>query len=390
MRQTQLVTTQGALEDHCKAWRAARCLAFDTEFIRDETYDAILCLVQVSTPSSVVLVDPTSGLDLSPFWDLVADPDVVTIVHAGKEDFDVCQRSTGRLPRNVFDVQIAAGFVGHGYPLSLARLVSQVLGKRMTKGHTLTDWLRRPLTPEQVRYAADDVAHLPRLFAVLAEQLSAAGRSAWAREEFARFEQAAFYKLPPQERAARLRGTGRLDGLGLLVLEKLILWRDDWARQKNRPVRALIRDDILIEIARRRPQQPRDLEILRGFPQARNPAIVKQILTLIEEALAAPPDERPRPVEKRDDSPMEVALLDLLSAVVQVICEDEKLSFPLLGSTQRLRELLDFHAGRLKERPPLLRGWRDEFIGERILDLLEGRSAVRVSGWPKQLRIRIE
>jgi ribonuclease D len=389
MQSPQIVSDQQTLEGHCEAWRTAGHFAFDTEFIRDDTYDAKLCLVQVTTDGQVVLIDPTAGLDLGVFWKLVTDESVVTIVHAGKEDFEVCLRATGQVPRNVFDIQIAAGFVGLGYPLSLVRLVERVVHHRISKGQTLTDWLRRPLTPEQLRYAADDVIHLPEMYKTLRASIEKAGRWAWAREEFQRFEDPEFYRAPTEDRVQRLKGSKKLDGLGLLLLERLVDWRDRWAQERNRPIRALVRDDILVEIARRRPRQARELEVLRGFPQAKNRKIVGELVDLINAACQVPKSEWPTPLEHREDAPMTKALLDLLLAVIQGICYEERLNWSLLGSPQRLRELLDFHAGRSGEVPPLLRGWREQFIGQRLLDLLEGRSRLHLTGWPDSPRLHL-
>ncbi len=390
MRPAEIVTEQQTLDAHCRAWRAAGCFAFDTEFIRDDTYDAALCLVQVcSVAGEVVLIDPTTDLDIAPFWALVSDPKIVTIVHAGKEDFEVCLRTTGQVPRNVFDVQIAAGFVGHGYPLSLARLVEYLVHKRISKAQTLTDWLRRPLTPEQLKYAAEDVAYLPQIYTRLQKEIAAAKRTEWAREEFARFEEPEFYHAPPEERVQRFKGSKKLDGLGLLVLEKLVEWRDKWAQSRNRPIRALMRDDVLVEIARRRPQQTRELEVLRGFPQAKNRKLVQELVDLISETCKTPKSQWPTAITVPEETPMSRVLLDLLSAVIQAICNEESLSWNLLGSPQRLRELLEFHAGRLEDKPSLLRGWRAEFIGQRMLDLLEGRSRIHLSGWPDEPQLHL-
>ena len=389
MSNPEIVADQKTLEACCRQWRAAGCFAFDTEFIRDETYEAILGLIQVTTGGEVVLVDPTARIDIGVFWELVTDEAVTCVVHAGKEDFEVCLHATGKPPRNVFDVQVAAGLVGHGYPLSLVRLVDQVLGKRITKGQTLTDWLRRPLTDQQVRYAVEDVVHLPAVYEKLSARLEHSGRSSWASEEFRRYEDPTIYKPPVEERLFKLKGTKRLDALGLAVLERLIEWREQWAQRRNRPTRALMRDDVLVEIARRRPQRTSDLEVMRGFPQSRNRKVIRELLDLIEQARAVPPDQRPQPHRPRQDTPMMKATLDTLSAVARAICHEEQLSHDLLGGTQRLRELLDYELGRLDERPPLLCGWREHFIGRRLVDLLEGRSELHLSGWPDNLRLDV-
>jgi len=389
MSDPEIVADQKTLEACCRQWRAAGYFAFDTEFIRDETYEAILGLIQVTTGGEVVLVDPTARIDIGVFWELVTDEAVTCVIHAGKEDFEVCLHATGKPPRNVFDVQVAAGLVGYGYPLSLVRLVDQVLGKRITKGQTLTDWLRRPLTDQQVRYAVEDVVHLPAVYEKLSAGLRETGRSGWASEEFKRYEDATIYKPPVEERLFKLKGTKRLDGLGLAVLERLIEWREQWAQRRNRPTRALMRDDVLVEIARRRPRRTSDLEVLRGFPQSRNRKVIRELLDLIEQAGAIPPEQRPQPYRPRQETPMMKATLDVLSAVARAICHEEQLSHDLLGGTQRLRELLDYELGRLGERPPLLCGWREHFIGRRLVDLLEGRSELHLSGWPENPRLDV-
>lgn len=385
---SEIVTDQKRLETLCTEWRARGAFVFDTEFIRDDTYDAALCLIQVTTGDGVVLIDPTAGLDVAVFWSLVTDPNVVTIVHAGKEDFDVCLRMTGEPPRNVFDVQIAAGFVGLHYPLSLIRLVEQTLQKRIAKGQTMTDWLRRPLTADQIRYAVEDVMYLPRVYELLVGELRNRGREEWAQEEFRRFEDPQFYKPPVQERVHKLKGTTRLDGVGLAVLAKLIEWRDRWAKEKNRPIRALIRDDVLVEIARRRPTDAGSIQVLRGFPQSKNPKTVREVLELVKAGMATPRSEQPPVQEFREESAMEKATVDLLSAVVRAICFEEGVATELVGTTQRIREFLDeTQAGG--NAAVLMNGWRGEFIGRRLSDLLSGKSELHLSGWPNQPQLTI-
>jgi ribonuclease D len=173
------------------------------------------------------------------------------------------------------------------------------------------------------------------------------------------------------------------------VLERLVEWRDQWAKSRNRPIRALMRDDVLVEIARRRPQHETDIEVMRGFHQARNRKLVHELLALIAETAKIPRSKWPKPYERRDESLMAAALLDLLSAITQAICHEEQLSRNLLGGTQRLRELLDYQAGRTKNRPALLGGWREDFIGRRLVALLEGRSEIHLSGWPNEPRLEV-
>ncbi|MCA9243677.1 MAG: ribonuclease D [Phycisphaerales bacterium] len=384
-----VVSEQDGLDALCADVRKRKQFCFDTEFIRDDTYDANLCLVQVAVGSEVVLFDPLAGLDLTEFWSLVTDPAILTIVHAGKEDFEVCVRKTGKAPRNVFDVQIAAGFVGYGYPMSLSRLVYVTRRKRISKGQTLTDWSRRPLTEDQLRYAAEDVVHLPAIYTKIEKRLDELGRAGWAKEEFDRFENAAFYRPPAVDRLARFKGARRLDGLGLEILLRLIEWRDQWAAERNRPLRAMMRDDMLVEVARRGPRKATDLEVLRGFPQAKNKRVVEQILQIVEQSRAVPPSQRPAQTEQREETPTMRVTLDLLSAVLRFVCFEDQVSQELVGGAQRLRDLLDHLEGHTSTPPVLLTGWRRAFIGERLVELLSGKSELHLSGWPNNLRLDI-
>ena len=389
MKTTEIVTSPDRLADLCESWRAAGSFAFDTEFIRDETFDAQLCLLQVACGNEFVLVDPLDGLDLAPFWELVVDPALTTIVHAGKEDFEICLRESGSPPRNIFDVQIAAGFVSVGYPLSLSRLVDAVVSTKVTKGQTMTDWARRPLTDEQIQYAIDDVRYLPRVYEKLTEKLRKARRTTWAKEEFSRFESAELYKPPPEDRLFKLKGAKKLEGVSLAVLARLIEWRDAWAARKNRPIRSLCRDDVLVEIARRKPKRASQLEVLRGFSQARNKQVVAELLTLVEEAIKTPRADWPQAHVTREETPMMRAVTDILSAVLRANCYTHGVAQELVGSTQRLRELVDYSLKAIDGTPPLLNGWRAKFIGQKLLDLLDGDSEIHLTGWPKKPRVRV-
>ena len=389
MDQPELITSQEQLDALCGEWRAAGRFAFDTEFIRDDSFDANLCLVQVSADGDVVLVDPLDGLDMTPFWDLVCDPEVATVVHAGKEDFELCLRQTGQPPRNVFDVQIASGLVGYDYPMSLTRLVFALRRRRLAKAQTMTDWLRRPLTPEQIQYAIDDVLHLPAIHKKLVGKLKECGRTAWAAEEFARFEDPRLYAPPSKDRVFKIKGAKKLDALGLVVMARLIEWRDEWAAERNRPIRAMMRDDVLVDIARRRPRKPEQLRIIRGFHQAKNGKIVNELLTVIAEAGQTPKEQWPTPYQPREETPMMRAATDLLTAVLRAVCHEEGVAQELVGGAQRLRELLDHARGQLADTPPLLTGWRAEFIGQKLVDLLRGGSEVHLRGWPDALHLGI-
>ena len=220
------VATRSGLDELVAHLRDAGRFAFDTEFVSEETFEPVLCLVQVATRDRLAIVDPLAVRDLSPFWDVVLDPEVELVMHAASEDLRICRFQTGKVPSHVFDVQIAAGLVGFGYPLSLGNLVNQALRISLSGGETRTDWRRRPLSESQLRYALDDVRHLLDLAERLEAQLDRLGRRSWAESEFAEFVDA-IQNRSEEERWRRLPGLHQLNRRGLEVARRLSDWRNE-------------------------------------------------------------------------------------------------------------------------------------------------------------------
>jgi ribonuclease D len=223
----------------------APAIGFDTEFVGEDAYRPELCLVQVATAEKLFVIDPFSCGPLDRFWQLLLDPAKTVVVHAGREDIRMCHFQVGRPPANVFDVQLAAGLVGFAYPMGYAGLVQDLLGQRMTKGETLTDWRRRPLLPAQVRYAFDDVRYLLPAWRKLTDRLRRFDRLAWAAEEFAGFVRKAIGEDVSVEKWRKLKGIGTLDRRGLAIAREVFAWREAFAERVNRPPRMLLRDDLI-------------------------------------------------------------------------------------------------------------------------------------------------
>lgn len=281
-----LISTPAQVRELADHIRAAGRFGFDTEFVSEDTFEPVLCLIQVATADRLAAIDPQAVRDLSPFWDLVLDPNLEVVMHAAGEDMRICLLHTGSLPLRVFDIQIAAGLVGYSYPLSLVNLVSQVLHLSLSSTETRTDWRRRPLTTAQLRYALDDVRHLLEIADRLQAELRQMGRSEWAEEEFQDFL-ATTLDRADQERWRRLPGLHQLSRRGLEATRRLALWCEDEARRQNRPLRQIMRDDLLVAIAKRQPTSRRDLEALRDFNR---PALLSKapaVLAVLEEARRA-------------------------------------------------------------------------------------------------------
>lgn len=350
---------------------------FDTEFVGEDTYHPSLCLVQVATPECLYLIDPLTAGPLDAFWRLVVDPARVVIVHAGREEIRLCRLWTGCTPGNLFDLQLAAGLTGLAYPLGHGTLVHQVLGVQMSKGETLTEWRHRPLTSGQIRYAFDDVRYLLPAWRRMSERLEELGRTEWAREEFERLAMNASPEEPATEKWRKLRGLGSLDRRCLAIVRALYNWREETAAQTNRPTRAIVRDDLIIEIARRNPTRERDLQVVRGLPRRDFDAIIQTVA----EARCLPLEACPVALNREQDPPQLTLLSSVLTAVLGDVCIRRGLAPNLVASNNDVKLLV---RSRLAEQPPpteslLSAGWRRTHILPDLLAVLDGQRSVRIA-----------
>jgi ribonuclease D len=357
----------------------AACPQFglDTEFVGEDTYHPRLCLVQVATPERLYLIDPLTVGPLDEFWKLVVDPGHQVVVHAGREEVRLCHLWTRQKPGNLFDLQLAAGLVGLPYPLGHGTLVNQVLGVQLAKGETLTEWRDRPLTRAQIRYAFDDVRYLLPLWRRLSQRLEELDRLSWAREEFTRLADNSLPEEVAPEKWRKLRSLGSLDRRRLAVVRALYAWREETAARLNRPARAVIRDDLIVEIARRNPNRERDLQVIRGLPRRDLTAI----LEVVEQARSLPLDQCPRLAEREQDIPQVNLVASVLTAVLGDFCARRRLAPNLVASNQDVRLLVraKFHGLSLPADSSLTHGWRAEHVLPELLAVLEGRRSLRIA-----------
>jgi ribonuclease D len=277
-------------------------------------------------------------------------------------------------------VQIAAGLVGFGYPMSLSNLVRQVLGITVPGGETRTDWRRRPLSPAQIRYALDDVRHLLDLADAFHHRLDALGRATWAEAEMNAFLDD-LRKRGDEDRWRRLPGLHQLSRHGLEIVRRLAAWRTEAARRANRPVRQILRDDLLVAIAKRQPTNRRELEALRDFQRPHLLKAAQEILDVIAEARAVPPDQLPEPAERHEEGPGLTMVSNLLAAALAQCCARNQVAVSLTGTMNDLKDLIRwFHEGQPEpRRPNLARGWRGQICGQALLDVLAGQLALRIA-----------
>lgn len=386
----RVVTDAEAFAACCARLSAVERFAFDAEFVSEDGYRADLCLIQVATNDDVWLIDPLSGFDTTAFWNLVGEERVETVVHAGLEDLAFSFHETGQPARNVFDIQIAAGLVGADYPMSLQRLARAMLGARLHKSQTLTDWRKRPLTRQQIAYAVEDVAYVLPIHAKICRELERRGRMAWAREEFARFGDAGTYQTEDPDRLWRVRGVGSLSRQGLAIARELAIERDAIAREHDRPARVMLKDYLLVEIAKHAWTSVEDIRSLRGM-QLRGRQ-VHRLAEAVQRGLDTPAEKRPKPAPVEVDTPAESALCKLVSAVLHDYCQAEHVAYQLLASNKDIRGLVWSHTREAGSTPPraLQGGWRREAVGLLIDELLSGKRGVRVINGDGGTRLAVE
>ena len=365
--------------------RAHGRIGIDTEFMSEGRYRALLCLVQIAVDDdnsdgggpNISLIDPLEGgVDATPIAQLLADPAIEVVLHAGRQDVAILRRAWATDITNIFDTQLAAGFVGASAQTGYGNLLGTMLGRRVGKTASYTRWDARPLTAEQLSYAAEDVAHLLELADEVERRLKETGRLGWAREECRRLESATDER-DPYTAWERLPRVGQLDPRARAVARELAAWRERTASDEDRPVGSVLADPALVELAKRHPSNVGALEQIRGI----HPSGIRRRGTAILAAIAAGmkaepiPRDEPRGRSEPEDAP----LIVLAEALLRARSLEAGLAYELIASRNEL-ELIVAAARRGESEPDVrtLEGWRSELVGADLRDLLAGRKAVSV------------
>lgn len=375
----QIIDTSSKLAAWCKTHHGTAWLALDTEFISENHYQPLLCLVQVASPQGLFLLDPMKAGDLQPFWELLVEGPHKTIVHACQSELGFCYRYTGRFPRKLFDVQVAAGMAGFEYPVGYTNLVSRLLGQTIPGTESRTNWKARPLTSRQIEYALDDILYLRELETALKRQLRGLGRKDWFREEMV-YQMAGHFHNCSSPQWRKLVRNATLDSTALAVVRGLWHWREAVARRQNRTPRRVLRDDLIMEFARRKLADVNALRNIRGMEQPEMRRLLPEIAHCVNEALSLPPEACPKRNAPRNLSSLAVTG-QLLYSALNSVCHREKLAIGLVGSPTDVKEWI---AWRLQMchfdiAPLMARGWRAEIVGPLFDDLLSGRRAIRIT-----------
>ena len=377
------VTDQLALESLCQTLRQSSRLALDTEFVGEDTFVPRLELIQVATATTAAVIDfpaVQAGGSLDVFWELICDAKIEKIVHAGRQDLDLFAIHAGQIPKPFFDTQIASAMVGYGAQVAYANLVQRLHGKKLAKAHTFTNWSARPLSEDQIAYALEDVEFLLPIHTHLLDRLKTLGRLEWVSEEFARLETAVGEKSrEPQERYQRIRGWDTLKPKGAAVLRELAVWREMEARRRNIPRGRVMRDEVLIQLARHPPKSVNDLRGLRGVHSSEVDRQGTQLLAAITAALALPPSAWPEVPSERKPDPESTGIVELLQAVLKARAAEEGIAPTMLATSADLQTLVETKQNRTAINVPILHGWRRQLAGDLLLQVLDGAITVSVN-----------
>ena len=363
----QYIDTPSSLDAFCTQIRTADWIALDTEFLREKTYYPKLCLLQIATPDTVACIDPIALDDLSPVLEVIFDEGITKVMHSGRQDMEIFFNIHGKPPSPVFDTQIAALLLGYADQIGYANLVKEMLGIELDKLHTRADWSLRPLSADQLKYAADDVVYLADIYRKMTAQLTEMGRLAWLVGDFERLASPDLYSNPPEQAWLKVKGGNRLKGDSLSVLQALANWRETTAQRKDRPKGWILRDDALVDIARHRPASMEALGKIRGLSEGLVRNSGKVLVELVRDAAGGQPAPFPDTGKRIKPTPDQNALVDVMMALVRMSGEQNDLNPAVLASRKQLEQLV-----RGETDINVLQGWRKKFVGEQLARFLDG------------------
>lgn len=385
------ITDQEKLEALCDQLSGSSYLALDTEFVGEDSFLPKLELIQVASERVAAVIDfpalEAQG-SLKAFWGLICDSTIEKVVHAGRQDLDLFALHAGQIPKPFFDTQIAAAMLGFGAQVAYANLVQRIHGTRLAKAHTFTNWSARPLSKDQIAYAAADVQFLLPVHAHLQKKLHALGRIDWVREEFSRLESSVGEKSrEPLDRYQRIRGWDSLKPRQAAVLRDLAAWRETEARRRNVPRGRVMRDEVLIQLARHPPKHLDELRGVRGLHSSEIDRNGDTLMSTIANAWALPPSAWPEITKERKPEPESIGLVELIQAVLKAQAVKAEIAPTLLATSADLQALVDAKEKNMPIDIPLLRGWRRKLAGELILQVLDGKVTISVDSARGALKI---
>lgn len=371
----EIVTTKKQLNDLCKTLSADTFIAVDTEFIRDRTYWPELCLIQVAGKDVAAAIDPLANeLDLTPLYKILEDKKITKIFHSGRHDIEIFYCIYKIMPKNVFDTQVAAQVCGFGESVGYQALVKDLLKVDLSKEMRFTNWKRRPLSPEQLKYALDDVTYLRDVYVKLKENIEKTNRENWVMEEMQAVTDPATYEIDPMTQFERIR-TRTNHPKFLNIVRELAAWREVEAQHRNMPRAQVLKDEAILSIASHKPKTVEELQELRlAGRKSISAKTAGKVLESLNKGLNADPETYPRANNDRAHRPTQrqQALMDLLKILLRAKCAEHDVAPSLVCNSDDLFKLVSAP----DTEQPCTTGWRREVFGQDALDLITGKIAL--------------
>jgi len=357
------VDTASQLQEICIKLAQSDWLALDTEFIRERTYHPKLCLLQVGTADLAVCIDPLALPDLTPLLELIYSPQITKIFHASHQDLEIFFLLQGKIPSPIFDTQLAAPLLGHPSQAAYGTLVDTLLGVQLDKSHARTDWSKRPLSRQQLEYAADDVRYLGPLHLKLKDELKKRGRLDWTEDDFTALGKLSRYNNLPENAWQRIKSARHLNGKKLAILQALAAWRETTAQKKNLPRSWLIKDEILTDIARTMPTTINKLKTIPNISESNLSHYGKTIIDMVNTSLNTKlNDTAPASPHYTELTPQQKSLIASLMKILSACAQDNDLQPSTLASRKEIEQLI-----RGNQDINLLKGWRYDIAGKKIV-----------------------
>ena len=368
MSKINIITDDNTLKKFCNKCLKEKVLAIDTEFIRENTYFPILCLVQIAGQSFSSLIDPLSKIDMKPVWELLSNKKILKIFHSGRQDIEIFLNITGEIPEPIYDTQIAAMFCGLGDQVSYDGLVSKFLGLTITKESQFTNWLQRPLTNKQLDYALSDVNYLIKVFPLIKKIIKDSKREDWVEKEIQNLKNKKLYHTDPRDvwQKIKVKNPNRE---ALNILKYLAEWRETECKKRNLPRNRLIKDDLLVTLSKSKPQDIFSIKKTRGLPKILSNNDLNKILEVIKNSKNIDSNKWPKIPKHSKKLNVNKGSLDLLKLLLSYCSQESGLAEKLIADTDELRSILSGQRENLK----VFRGWRNEIFGKFVNLLLNGK-----------------
>src|SRR3954464_8739421 len=368
------ITTTKELAAACARLAKHPVVTVDTEFLRETTYFPILCVAQMASTDEAVVVDALAdGIDLAPFFKLMANEKVLKVFHAARQDIEIVWHRAKMIPHPVFDTQVAAMVLGYGDSISYDQLVQRITGDTLDKSNRFTDWTRRPLTPAQLKYAVSDVTHLRDVYLALSADIAKRGRAQWVNEEMKILTSPDTYRMEPESAWLRLKTRARKPK-ELAVLMEVAAWREQEARARDVPRGRVLKDDVIGDIAVQAPTTVEKLAGLRSLPKGfERSKWGEAILEAVQRGLARDPKPLPR-FDRTKQAMNGAAIVELLKVLLRMTSERHAVAAKVIATVDDLEQI----AADGQADVAALHGWRRELFGEAALNLKHGKLALAI------------